>query len=360
MRLIGAKPLNTSRVMIAVNHNMVGSGGVTNFPVYVDLSTMPAQFWAAESGNNCGDIRMFAGDKTTELPREVVTCNTTSKTGEVWFKAPSLSDVSDSVFYLVFGSGTSDYAVSATFGARNVWTNGYAAVYHLKDGTTLSGLDSTSNANNGTISNATAVSGEIDGAGSFASASNASISVGTPASLNITSDFTISAWINPTSFGSNSRGRIFDKNAGGSTGYEFGMDDSNVNNGLILGVNTATTQNTDYINSAANSVTTGIWQYAVGTFTASTKAVNFYVNGIPKGSGTVNASPSSNSSVTATIGRRSSATDRNFDGIIDELEVSTTPRSVAWIQTQYNNQSSPSSFYNAELEYAPLIKVYAQ
>jgi hypothetical protein len=34
-----------------------------------------------------------------------------------------------------------------------------------------------------------------------------------------------------------------------------------------------------------------------------------------------------------------------FTGIVDEARVSDTTRSADWIATEYNNQSSPSTFY---------------
>ncbi|MEM2922458.1 MAG: hypothetical protein QXF26_09110 [Candidatus Bathyarchaeia archaeon] len=34
-----------------------------------------------------------------------------------------------------------------------------------------------------------------------------------------------------------------------------------------------------------------------------------------------------------------------FDGVVSEVKVSDVARSVGWIKTEYNNQSSPSSFY---------------
>ena len=40
-----------------------------------------------------------------------------------------------------------------------------------------------------------------------------------------------------------------------------------------------------------------------------------------------------------------SGADGYFTGQIDEVRVSNIARSAAWIQTEYNNQSSPATFY---------------
>ena len=44
------------------------------------------------------------------------------------------------------------------------------------------------------------------------------------------------------------------------------------------------------------------------------------------------------------IGRRAIGDDRFLNGAIDEVRMSNVARSAGWIQTEYNNQSSPSTF----------------
>jgi len=126
------------RAAITVQHGQVG-GSLTDFPVYVNLADMPAGFWSAVN-SDCGDIRVTESDGTTEVPREVVTCSVAGQSGELHFKAPALSSSSDSIFYIYYGdSGASDYATSATYGAQNVWDSNFKGVWHLKNGSTLSG-----------------------------------------------------------------------------------------------------------------------------------------------------------------------------------------------------------------------------
>ena len=61
------------------------AANATDFPVYVDLSDMNATFWSTVA-NGGGDIRIFKSDGTTELAREVVSCDTSGETGELHFK----------------------------------------------------------------------------------------------------------------------------------------------------------------------------------------------------------------------------------------------------------------------------------
>src|SRR5690606_11724720 len=55
---------------IVIDHDNIAED-LTNFPVYIDLSDLSAQFWnnVHEDG---GNIRIFTDDLSAELPREVV------------------------------------------------------------------------------------------------------------------------------------------------------------------------------------------------------------------------------------------------------------------------------------------------
>ncbi len=79
-------------------------------------------------------------------------------------KMPTVSHTSDILLTrLQYGDSsiTTDHA-----DIPNVWTNSFARVVHMGDGSTLSGADSVAG-NNFTITSATATAGQIDGAASF-------------------------------------------------------------------------------------------------------------------------------------------------------------------------------------------------
>ncbi len=58
------------------------------------------------------------------------------------------------------------------------------------------------------------------------------------------------------------------------------------------------------------------------------------------------------------LGRRLSDEDRFFNGILDEVRISNVARDACWIQTEYNNQDSPSTFYTVgSQEYMPSTAV---
>ena len=104
---------------------------LSNYPLYVDLSDMPDSFYdiVTEDG---GDIRCYSdASLTTELAREVVTLDTTAKTGELHIKVPSVSSSADTTVYVFVNGLDTEPAVTATYGRNAVWSN-YAVVCHME------------------------------------------------------------------------------------------------------------------------------------------------------------------------------------------------------------------------------------
>lgn len=88
---------------------------------YDDLIIGPAGYKAGR------DIRLYLSDGTTEIAREVVSCDPISETAEMYCLIPTvtsgLSGTDDTVIQ-IHGDGTSDdYAVTATYGRNAVWAD---------------------------------------------------------------------------------------------------------------------------------------------------------------------------------------------------------------------------------------------
>jgi len=106
----------TERTRISVSQQQIGQR-LTDFPVTVTLDGLSPRFWD-HVGTACGDIRVTTADGRTELPRQVVTCDTSARTGQLLLLAPSLSPRSDTRFYLYFGNpDATDYAPEHRYGA---------------------------------------------------------------------------------------------------------------------------------------------------------------------------------------------------------------------------------------------------
>lgn len=137
---------SVTAIAITIDHTKV-AGTLTDYPLYLDLSTLDATFWARVQ-NGGGDIRFTSSDGTTELAREIVSCDTATDTGEVYVKVPSVSSTTDTVIYLYYGDpDKSDYAASDTYGSQNVWGSNAKYIGHFQGNAN----DSSANGNDGSL-----------------------------------------------------------------------------------------------------------------------------------------------------------------------------------------------------------------
>ena len=99
----------------------VASGEVgadlTSYPVYVDLSTMPAGFWSSVDADG-GNLRIRSG--STLLPLDIVAIDTGAETGHLFFRA-DLAAASDNYFSIDFDGGALA-AVTDPDGRNAVWS----------------------------------------------------------------------------------------------------------------------------------------------------------------------------------------------------------------------------------------------
>lgn len=208
-------------------------------------------------------------------------------------------------------------------------TTGLVAWWKLDEGTGATTIDSSGQANTGTLVNAPSwVNGRQGMALNFAQASNQAVTINDNPALRLNNNGTISAWINATSYGGNNFGRIIDKTT-----------DTTGSNGYTLTINSAISGFQPNAGgcgvSVNNTVTLGQWIHVVWTINSGTFTV--YVNGVSKASGSC-ANPV-NVAHAISIGARSGATDRNFDGIIDDVRIYNRVLTAADIRALYLNDN---------------------
>lgn len=336
---------------ITIDHTKVGASDSTNFPLLVS-STISSLATVANGGRiqdpNGYDVAFFSDSGlTTQLKHE--TEKWVSTTGEVIYdvKIPTVSHTADTVIYMAYGnSGISTDQSDKT----NVWTNSFTGVYHLPDGTTLSANDSTANASNGTINLATATSGQIDGAGNFSNATNQYIHIGVPAATG--TPITMSAWVKLAS--ATFTGELVISSIVKLSGTdEFWLSYVEFGGSRYIRV-VAQQSGTAYEFRCPVTPDTN-WHLIHGTFTdANTMAV--YMDGAAlSGSfiGTSGRVPASlDNTYLGVVFHSSSLHFGTMNGAIDEARFATVVRSADWITAEYNNQSSPSTFYTVGAETA--------
>lgn len=324
---------------LTIDHTKCGSTDSSNFPVLF----AGTYSWLATAGNG-GDVQnsngydiAFSSDASgvTMLSWEIDSYNAT--TGEVafWVKVPTVSHTTNTVFYVLYGDAGISTLQST---ASGVWNSNYVAVTHFQNSSGLTAADSTSNANNGVVSGVTVASGpKIGTAAAFDGVAAHSVRLPYSTSLNLTSAFTLEAWVYPTTTGAyqgiivrsvNITDRNYAYYLAPSASQMFvnigGFDDG------PLTLSTAWTTNT--------------WHHFALTYNGLRGAYVLYLNGVAVyTNGTFNADP--NSSVNHVYYGSEIATNFPLTGRMDECRISNTLRSADWILTQYNNHNSPSTFY---------------
>jgi methionine-rich copper-binding protein CopC len=330
------------RVRITIDSSQVTSD-LTNFPVYVDLSDLPASFFANVQADGA-DIRVTTADGMTAIPTELVNINTGGSTGELYFRATSISSTVDTDFYIYYDNpGARMINGSEDLGFQRVWSNNYVGVYHMDELPGNAGAllwDSSSFRNhgapNGAMINANLVAGntgnsiDFDGTNDFLFIQDSpSINTATGAAQNRS----ISYWMNSTNIGS-------------SVIMEKG-NDANLVHRLTTGNIQAGTNTV--VGNYANSVTAvndGLWHFVSHNYDGVANIL--YVD-----SGPAEAVTAETASIPTadplTIGSGIGGTEA-YDGLLDEVRISNTDRSPAWVNATYSNINNTATFYTVAAE----------
>lgn len=330
-----------------VDHTQVPNTDQTNFPVGIIDNSGLARLKTTGNGGHVSnangyDIRPFSDSGlTTALTYELVFYDAATGKIEMWVKIPTLSHTSDTIIYLGYGNSS----ITTDGSSNTTWDSNYLGVYHLSNGTTLSGADSSQSGRTGTLVNTpTATAGQIDGAGNFVFASSQYIDLGTgyaPTAL------TMSAWAKANSYTNNNINAILVRN-NNSTSWAY------VSTRTISGTTKVLYElkgNTDLQpTSTPTTLTTGVWYYFTVTYDSSGGLIG-YINGAVEGTHTANGALATTSASTM-ISRDNVPGGLYWDGIIDECRMSDAVRSADWITTEYNNQVAPGTFYAVGTEQA--------
>ena len=190
--------------------------------------------------------------------------------------------------------------------------------------------DSSGNDHDGTASQDTndmTVTGHINGALEF-NGTDDYVNISDHADLRLTTGGTIMAWIKPDSLGETA-GRIVDKSTttSAANGYLFTLGTSGrltfqASGGISI--------------SPTEEVTYGAWQHVAVTFDGV--RAKFYVNGALV-SDQAYATLPPDVAGDVRIGQRAGATDRTFDGAIDDVRIYSTVLAEGEIRKVYNDAS---------------------
>jgi hypothetical protein len=316
---------------LTVDHTKVPNTDQSNFPVLIQgvYSYLAGVAYGGLVQDSSGHDIIFTSDAggVNRLVFERVVYDTATGNVEFRVRVPSLSHTTDTVFYMWYNNTSFTVDLSTP----NAWDSNFVGVYHFGDGATLGRTDSTINHNDnpagnngGSLPSATA-SGQINGGAAFAGGQG--YYIGADASLS-PSVFTISGWVN---IGAASTQAIL--GATGNGGIEFRVDAGFTLSLLKEGVSNVAT--------STGTISAGTWKH-VGVSYSGTGVCTFYINGVAAGSST---NLQTFTALGKYLGASHNVEDLSNGSKLDEVHFSKVVRSADWIATEYNNSSSPSTFY---------------
>ncbi|MDQ3008841.1 MAG: DUF2341 domain-containing protein [bacterium] len=329
------------KAMTIGNTKVSGSSNLSNFPVLVSITDPDVLAHAQADGD---DIMFTSSDGTTKLDHEIESYNSTTGVLVAWVEVPTLSVTANTILYLYYGNSGASNQQNITA----VWDSNFKGVWHLAEnpaGSAPQMQDSTSNnfdgTSNGTMTSGDQVAGKVNGSLDF-DGSNDYIGAGNQSALNASSAFTVSGWINRTADSAGSASTIAGK-YGGTAGWFFEVTDStdggpNQVRWFLSGVS-------DTSLYGIVNLSMGSWDHVVGVYDGANKLI--YVNGQLTASEVTTGTPGTTTDPFQIGYDTGTGGANNYtNGKIDEVRVSNIVRSADWIATEYNNQSSPLTFFS--------------
>lgn len=316
---------------------LIGGGTVgenlTDFPLYVALvGDSDLQDHAGTDGR---DIAFVTEDGVTALDFEIETWSRSSGTLRAWVRVPSISAAADTTIYLRYGSSP-----APSLDPTDVWKNGFLAVFHLDDDPTGTIVDSTGardGSAGGGMNAADVVPAQI-GDGLEFDGNNDVVNFTNPYSGG--GEHTISAWVSQDVTADNDALVVL--GAGGTTDGSRFLHTRFFSGAIAVGLYNDDRETNDDIQG--DGFVLVHWTYdAMGRS-------RVYIDGTQVDGPYTHTGPANTSGTQGRIGNAPGGgsgfgTSMGFNGIADEVRLSSIARSAEWIAAEFANQSSPDTFY---------------
>lgn len=338
------------RKKITIDHTKIAAG-IIDFPMLVSSTDTGLRDYAQSDGD---DI-VFTSTAGVKLAHEIENYTSASGNLTAWVRIPQLSSITDTDIYMYYGNSSASNQQNII----NTWDSYYKGVWHLKE-TSGSGYAHLA-------SNASQPSGFPSGCSININGTRNASPIATSSKINIgqmfngiqssgnyvsilntgpctgfnSSTVTYSAWVKLDSLAQTGGWKGIVGRQTGNDVYHILYDADNEKFGFHIRKDAAT----DYWQSivAPTAVTsTSAWYYV--TFTNTPAGVfTGYVNG--SSVGTVTDATPNYLGLSSAVWIGGDGQSR-LQGKIDEVRISNIDRDSNWILTEYNNQSSPSTFYS--------------
>lgn len=309
---------------------------LTDFPVLISIPS--DEHLASNACSDGYDILFTGSDGVTKLSHELEKYDSVTGQLVAWVKVPSLSSSFNTEICIYYGN----VDAANQQNVADVWSNGYQSVYHLNN----SFADS-KGSYNGTNSGSLDATGVMAQGREFNPDDGADyIGIGTRSVSG--TGLTIQSWSKFDDFDV-ADGRIISKDSGTSTqNHVWTLATASVSPDyrlqFLLKTGTNNTKDTSVLTASSGNLSAGTWYLTSATYDGSNMKI--YLNGTEVGSTSKTGDIRVNN-YAVRMGNSSDNT-RPIDGILDEVRISSVARTPQWLQTEYNNQSSPPTFYSID------------
>lgn len=330
---------------------------LVDFPLLVSLTDPDLK--SVTNGGYVNNVNgydiVFSGTANAQLDHQLESYDPATGKLVAWVRLPILYTNVNTELNISCGNST----VTSDLSTENVWNSSYEAVWHMADNPTNSELNDAAGSFNGqshgNMTNSDLVEGQIglaidfDGNNDYFSIQNKKYN-----SSGAIPEITVSSWIK-TNFSNGSwssnwslldfdRSEYFNFYVHGQGKASFSTRGSG--NSGNSGIN-------DLHGGQNGQINDGNWHYMVGVYDGTSKYI--YIDGvlvITSSDPHNGANLGSGTTRYGIIGDGSEASCYNgsrnntyYSGKIDELRLHNQAVSAGWIATEYNNQSSPETFY---------------
>ncbi|MBN1420998.1 MAG: DUF2341 domain-containing protein [Planctomycetes bacterium] len=339
------------RKPIRIHADLVaGTEDLPDFPVLISIASDDD----LRTTTNGGDVRSAQGydiifrasDGRSTLDHEVETY--VASTGQLiaWVRVPVLDFDDDTLIYIYYGN---EDIGDPTENPTGVWDSDFKLVLHMDDATSSTVEDSTSSSITGTkgsANNPDQITGRIGSAQDFDAATeritleDGSAFTWTP----VDEERTLSLWLNMAVLPTDEADPFQFIVTSGASGnrYQWVLIQRESTVALLCVVCDNAWDPIGYFNCIWTP-TLDTWHH-IAMVAGSAERCQIYVDGHA-----MDVSESSwddNTSIDPTTTAVKDAYGNSTGtGGIDELRLSHSARTAGWIETEYNNQSAPSSFY---------------
>jgi hypothetical protein len=361
-----AEAAPASRKTITINPAQVTGGPLADYPLLFNTTDISLRT-TANGGSvtkplgwdimfatspTCADWATCGGKK---LDHEIERYNGTTGQLVAWVRVPSINN--GTVIYIHYGDGA---VAASTENRLGVWDANYQAVWHLSEAPAngvAGNIDSAGAVQTngtpagfaGTAASTTNGTGIAGGAVMFDRTDNNADNAGNNDVVQVADNATLEPtpmtfemWVNANTLPTGGNAMLAQKNiATTPPAYQLYFDNART---LNFGWwNTGSTN--AWVGTTPGTYSTGTWYHVAALVPAGTGNLTLYVNGVLVATGDVKTGTVLNTTNPLTIGNDDSY-NIGFDGLIDEVRISSSLRTAGWLSTQYKNISSPSTFYS--------------